>query len=547
MDAFFSPLLLLAQATLFLAPGLVVAAWLHRAKKLRLFYVLPVAGLIGGLIGYGVFWIYLANPLAGQWASTLLLLVNFATLLFLLTAKFWRDTLIKPDVLVPLVLLLGVTLFYNSIFLSCQPAPGAASCYTQGLPMDNTLQQTFANNVAAGQPKELMGDWQGSDRPPLMSGVVLAQAPLTTTEFVGYNGYQLLASFLQCLWIPAIWAMGRLLKLSPKQILFVLGLCTVTGFFFLNSVFVWPKLIATSYVLLAFCLLFFEKPRKLYWGLAAAAAAASLLSHTGTAFTLLPMAALLLLPRFRPGWRTALLAGGIGLALLTPWLLYQKLYDPPGDRLAKWHIAGVIRPTEHSFNEVLADSYRHTDINTIVHNHLSNMRELLGRVPSESTLYGGGILAHTRDADSRYLLFGLGIFNLGWLALCFKTVRERIKKHLHADRLVLILGVGLLSLILWALLLFGPKGTNIYSGSYATFALLFVGLAAIITQLPRRLKQSILTLQAAYFIVVWIISVIVTHDPQKIYLLHALLGAGLCGLIFWFVSRTKSTTYAKID
>ena len=42
------------------------------------------------------------------------------------------------------------------------------------------------------------------------------------------------------------------------------------------------------------------------------------------------------------GPRWGRLAGGLlALVLYAPWLAYQRLYDPPGDRLLKWHLAGV--------------------------------------------------------------------------------------------------------------------------------------------------------------------------------------------------------------
>jgi len=45
------------------------------------------------------------------------------------------------------------------------------------------------------------------------------------------------------------------------------------------------------------------------------------------------------------------------LALYLPWMLFQTLIDPPGNRLLKWHLAGVQEVDGRNFLTALRDSY----------------------------------------------------------------------------------------------------------------------------------------------------------------------------------------------
>lgn len=540
----FTIVLLLVQAIIFFAPGLAAGLWLQKNKGLKPLYVLLLAGLLGCSLGFGAFWLYLIHPVVGGWFSALLLLAGWTATLFLITNKEYRNLLRQPDILWPAALLLSVTLFYNAIFLGCQAAPSDPSCYTQGLPMDNMLPQIFASNVMNDNPKELFGNWLGSDRPPLQAGVILGQAPLTVTQFVGYNGYQLLASLLQCLWIPAVWALGRNLKLTSKQLALLLGLCIVTGFFFFNSVYVWPKLLAASLSVFAFCLLFFENRTRLNWLLAGAAIGAGLVAHSGIVFTLIPMAVLLLFKRFWPGWHMAVAAALAALVFVLPWLAYQNFYDPPGNQVVKLQLAGAASAGGQSLPKAVYESYTNASVGEIIGNKLSNVRTIFGYIPPDGALYGGGLLAKIRDADFKYVLLGLAVFNAGWIMLLEATIRKQLKKTLHSKRLWLMLGIALASLTAWALAMFDPNSTVIHQGSYLTMLLLFAGFGAIIAQLPGRLPWLLLGAQAAYFVVVWIVSILMTHRPSPSSLL--LIGIGVAAVV-WSLWKSRQVSLPKTN
>src|SRR5438045_1614518 len=164
MQALFTPLRLVAQAVTFLAPGFVVGLWLHKRHNLRTLYIPLVAGLAGCVIGYAAFWAYLLHPVVGGWLSVILLFGSWLAAIYVATNRPAREMLRKPDILWPIVLLLGVTLLYNAAFISCKPTPADYSCYNVGLPIDNLLPQLFADHVAQGQPRLPFGDWLSRDR-----------------------------------------------------------------------------------------------------------------------------------------------------------------------------------------------------------------------------------------------------------------------------------------------------------------------------------------------------------------------------------------------
>jgi hypothetical protein len=51
-------------------------------------------------------------------------------------------------------------------------------------------------------------------------------------------------------------------------------------------------------------------------------------------------------------------AAALAVALYVPWMAFQRLYDPPGDRLLRWHLAADLREVAPPFPEVLVSSYR---------------------------------------------------------------------------------------------------------------------------------------------------------------------------------------------
>jgi len=507
-SALLIPLLLL-QAGWLLAPGLLVALLLVQREKIKGYLAVPLAGLFGCVAGYGALWAYFAGHWLGNAYVVAFALLSLGSAGLLAVRRELRSALLHVDVAGPLLLLGLLALFYCSITFSCTIPATAGQindfCHLYGITGDNYLPQIFADRIHHGDPRALTWDWQGSDRPPLQSGVQLLQAPLTEWPRWRTDSYEVLTVLLQALWLPALWALCRALRMPPRAIAPVAALCVCTGFLLFNSVFTWPKLLPAALVVLACVVLFFEPRGRWTWIIGGLAAGAALTAHGGVVFTLVPIGVALLLPRYRPSWAALGLTLLAALAMFAPWQAYQRLYDPPGDRLLKMHLAGIDDMTDHRpLGTALSQRYAGTTFGDIVHNKLLNLTTLFGSPNAGYRLLGLDPAGILRYQEFRVLVVAFLLLHLGWLALATRTNRHRLAASVDAGRLRLVFAIAGASLLVWVLLMFGPATTLLHQGSYATMLLLFAALGALLSTLPRWLIRTAVAVQALYWVVVWV-------------------------------------------
>jgi len=404
------------------------------------------------------------------------------------------------------------TIFYTGLgFLyerSENPLTQAQLRFVHPLPIDNVIPYLFADKLYHSDPVRpfLLADWKSSDRPPLQTGISLLQFPMWPYKTRALN-YQILGTLLQSLSIVSIWDLMNSLATGRRIIIIVLAFCIFSGFFLLYSFYVWPKLLAASYFLFALSVLGFAGGNcrcasPLNTGIAGAAIGLALMSHGGVIFTLIALGIVVLTTRSVPRWRS-LLPGILMLALfLLPWTLYQKFYDPPGDRLLKWHLAGVTEYNERSFPQLLSEAYTKPGARVIIHNKIQNVKTLLG--PSPRNILGTGRnslpwrsrVAWYKEAALFYFFQTLGVLNLGVLVLLFgrftRIRREHEQLFYAIQRLV---SLTLVSLMVWCLLLYTPGSTVIHQGSLADVVVLFVAFALSFAVLIPRLTYILLGLQ----------------------------------------------------
>jgi len=512
----------------FIVPGLGVAVWLCKKKRIANLYVLLVGALLSCVLGYIAFWIFLVSRPWGEVYSWAVLILAGTVLVKLLVNARARKILFSFHVLMPFTLWCLTTIFYTSMVLGCHvpttPVYPEPSCYLNKSTSDNVLPQQFADNVYQGHAKKLMGDWHGSDRPPLQSGIVLMEAPLTELTKDDSMSYRLLATFLQVLWVPAVWLLSKRLGLKNSQLAVVLILCLSSGFFFFNSIFTWPKLLAGSLGAVGLSLLVFEKPSITRWSLAGIAVGTSLLAHSAVAFAFMPLVIFLCQKRFFPGWKIALAGTSATLVLLVPWTAYQHFYDPPGNRLLKWGIAGVIPVDNNSFSHDLINSYSHAGLSGTLKNKFSNAYTIFYDQDKQSYTSINKLVGALRANEFYFIFCALGLLNIGWLSFWFKKSRHRLyKSGLDPMRIKYVLGLALVSLVFFTILMFGPDATIIHEGSYLTMILLFVGLAAIISTYSRNFSRTIIGLKLFYFLCVWMIPIYWHHSTNNIYVFWAVL------------------------
>lgn len=540
---------------LFLMPGILLAYLVKKRCFLDSNFTVILAITFSSLIGYISFWIYFLNQHLGIFFSICLIL---GTTIYTIHSSLTKRSkvlkfLLSKDTLLPILIMAVVGLFYLAILYiveteidsSQYPAFIAQNRLFSSLPPDNVLPMLFAERIYQGDdPRNLLGDWLSSDRPPLQTGIILWQRPIMTLTGLSY---QTLGTIAQCSWIPALWTLCRKIKLSGRQIAVVFTFCIFSGFFLINSVYVWPKLLASALIIFALALLLdsFLKSRSLSMMelcLAAMATTLGLLAHGGVVFTF-PAMFLLFIARWKtfPGWRSIAICLVVVFCLMSPWGAYQHFYNPPGNRLVKWHIGGVVAIDERSTSEAIFDSYRGLSLEEIVNNKLENTKILFSGISG-----GKDIFQAKRVGEFFHTFQSLGILNIGWVILLLNLILNSWWSKGKSRSVEILIGVGLISLATWILVMFGPSTTIIHQGSYANMIILFVSLSALLTRLPNLLVNILLALHIFLFFSTWILTTPARFSNELVSIFNIpmiLLGTILLVGIFKTISRVSSSEF----
>lgn len=358
--------------------------------------------------------------------------------------------------------------------------------------------------------------------PPLQSSIILLLAPLTVGKSLSNEAYQIISVLAQLLWIPAVWLLLTKLLKNHKDAIYIIACCIFSGFFYFNSIFVWPKLIAGSLTVLGIYIILFEpKKSNALLLVMSSSFALGFLAHSSTIFTLIPFGFLLLLKKYRLNFNQLFLCATTILLIISPWLLYQRYIDPPGNRLVKWHIGGSEIIDDRNPLETIISSYSNTSKKTIIENKISNLTTPFGNAPS-GYLYSQDWFGKVRDFDFRFMIFGLAFANIGWIIMAFS--RPRSKQKIYYSNIKSLLCPTVVSLLLWALVLFGPHITVIHAGSYATMIMLITILYTLISIYPRILKMVTL-MSLLYFFIFWY------YSPLKLGALNGVFILSILSLI----------------
>lgn len=500
----------LAAALLMTASAVLLSRWEIFRGPGALF----LAGAVTAAIGYLVFWIYFAHAATGRAAVGVIF--GSAAIVSLLSHRkqssgLWRDR----DWLVPIFLATATIVFYvGLLFLFSADRPIsdlAANRYRENLPADNFIPQLFADRLRAGKSLQpFLGDWLSSDRPPLQTGWILLLAPaprLLGTTFADSD--QIVSFWFQLLWIPAVWWWLRSLGVRVRHAAWIVAAIVPSGFFIIHSVYVWPKLGAGALALGAFTAWFVARGREnapgTHFSLGGGMAALGWLAHGGATFSILAAAPLALVCWRQPRWRNWLGAGAVFLMLALPWIAYQKFYDPPGNRLLKWHLGGVIPPDERGTLETLAKSYRETPWSEWWKNRVGNVSMLFRGSWRQLVTFDTSTAQKRRDDEFFHTFFALGWWNVGFLALGALAI-PRLRRRCSVDELRL-LGCSaawvITTLLVWVALMFMGWSTAIHQGSYAALLLLFPLLALALWRILPVVFGAVAATQLVTFPGIW--------------------------------------------
>lgn len=502
-----------------LIPGFYFAVKLAEKGIYEFSLSVLMAFSISAFWGYLFFWLFFFNHHAGRIAGAFLILGCLYVVCQRKTQKVMRNALLIPDIQTPLVFMFVTGCIYIALLyitytsaLVKEAATLANNRFLVNMPPDNVIPYMFSERLFNGNdPRGFLQGWLGSDRPPLQTGIVLSQRLLGVIFYAPQLHYQIIGTLLQLLWIPAVWSLCSYMRFSFGKTVTVLIFLIFSGFFLFNSVYVWPKLLAGSLGCGAFILIFSQQRHPHYHTrviLGAGLAALGMLSHGGVIFTLMAMALLLLMPSRFPGVRHTILSCVIFILFQVPWLAYQNFYEPPGNRLIKWHLGGVMEINERSVTQTLSDSYSQLSWRQYLQNKKKNINALIDINQLVNFKLDLKNISKRRGAEFFRVVNALGILNIGWLIMfyyLFKSALTKKKLHGFGQEIKTVLNVCLIATGIWLLIMFIPGSTIIHQGSYATMTLLYCALASLILKLPNYLAFVLLLAHIFNFIFTWTI------------------------------------------
>ncbi|HVU35380.1 MAG TPA: hypothetical protein VHE61_18225 [Opitutaceae bacterium] len=478
-----------------------------------------IAGGVVAALGYLAFWIYFATPTAGKAYSVTLVLAA----VYVAVRRGRREDAMPGAVRHVSRLWLAVGFFYLALLCLFPTARNfynlAANRLREDLPADNGLPHDVAMGAFRGDSLRPPGaEWLTSDRPPLQSGWQLLTLPwLRSVSVDPQRATGTAALWFQLLWVAAIYGLLATLHMPPRRIAAWVGLLSITGFFAQNTIFTWPKLSAAAFGCGAFALWFLPHPapRRTATVLGAALAGLAWLSHGGIAFSFLAMAPWLVRSLIRGEWRRWMLATGVFLVLALPWFGFQKLYNPPGDRLIREHLAGIREKDPRPVWTAIRDAYHAESWPEIIDAKIANFRMLtLGHWPGlfdfRTTTAPG------RRNDEFFSTFrALTWWLLAAIALPCALFRRQTREDLRRSgrAVIALLAWTALTIVIWCLMMFVPYATCIHQGSYAIMLTLFVLLAAAADWADPRLIHVIAVLQVATFTTTWAVANAHVHGP----------------------------------
>ena len=471
--------------------------------------VLLGIGLVGsGAAAFIAFWAYFADPTLGQ-AWNWILLIGSIQVIVLSVHRGKLDRELLRALRIPLLLwILGSVfiVYLGFIHGGTENAIGMSGMrYAGGLPSDNDIPRYFAEWFAAeghhGTPPTYPPDWLMSDRPPLQVGYVLSQESITVADTQTLH-YQILCVVVQQLWIVGLWAL--LVAGGARRLTMGLAMLAalVSDIAIANGFYVWPKLIAASFLLAALALVI--SPRWREWGrswrhgaLLGSLLGLAMVAHGASVYGLIPI---LIIGAFRgiPSWRWIGAAAVVGIVLMGSWSAYQRYDDPPGDRLVKWHLAGVTEIDNRGSLETIVDSYREAGLSGALENKWNNVEDITGiarfdeDVGDSLDAIGEGNMTELLVSVRLYEFFEflpmLGLLLIGPIAMAIRRRhRESEDDWRFAIQTLVFVGIGL---IFWALLQWGTPGSSstiIHAGTLAiplaAMAACVIGAASVSTRL----------------------------------------------------------------
>ncbi len=464
-------------------------------------------------------YILLPNVIVQKITVIMFIVVFFVVISYVIRQNLWKNELLVPFVTLFALTVVLIAWTYAPLG-TADPLNTVVSRWVKWLPMDNQLpffgaQALSSGAVAVGNTDPQMGEWLYSDRPPLQTALFMLTPGylLPTPNAWAYNTA---AISLQMLAVLGVW----LLTMSLSQSRMVAMVASLTLFFtpitIEHGTFVWPKLLAASFTLCLAALLFGERrhdratatQRGIVIGTLAVLA---MLSHAGTAFAIMGIGIAALCTGRLTSWRENLVATITAIGLYSPWVYYQRIINPPGDRLLKWYLANVEVVDPRSIRQTLFDAYSHTTINQAISARFVNFRQIFSHyiativdtyyLIKSTILYDPAAirdnLLSIREAEFYFVAAGTGL--LGGMIVLLPVIA-----FYSAPLRPLALSI-IITLALWVILMFQPGAATIHQGSYFVETAVIALSCIILYRFSRTLLLIIATIHGSMSLIQFVL------------------------------------------
>ncbi len=464
---------------------LVVYSLVLYVLMLRLDLVDAAAALLVfvGIVGNLVFYLYIIHPILGRLTSILLMVGGFLYLAHVASGAQKVKYIDAFIFLSPVSLLSLIIIFigYYPFHFENIDLWKIGAMRWLDLPIDSWIPKIFGDQIYRGELlRPMIGDWLSSDRPPLQTGVYLIFNILRNGDDVVY---QTVATMLQALVLIPIWLLILKFKCGSAQ-KWMIFTFSFSSLFVVNLLFVWPKLISAAYVLICYYYLNVESRGGLRNFMIGASASLALLSHGGAFFALFGIFVFWLGVNCNNFQRStiwnALKWVFVGLIIMMPWIYYGKYIDPQYSRLIKWHLAGLIEPSNSSLWSVVYSAYADISLEQWLDGRLSNFSMVTkGFVAMEPSLWSldfKSFIYKSREQSFFNLFYSLWFFSP--FVVCPFVFYYGLSKL--PNLLMNIFISAVIGFLFWMLLMFIPGSAFIHHGSFfGPIVLLMFGQVAL--------------------------------------------------------------------
>jgi hypothetical protein len=506
------------------APGVAAVACAGR-RGVQDNIVLVASGMVvSGASAMLAFWAYFSVHALG-------LIVSCSVPIVSVIVVCWNGMrpggLPSRQLLRPVGLWVLATLFILSLgFLhggTAQPIQMASTRFSHPLPIDNFLPQYFAEgiyklgNFRAPPP---FGQWLSSDRPPLQMGYVLAARPWPWSS-PGIH-YQLVSVALQQTWLVGLWALLIAARVRVITAGFVLCATLLSDIAIVHGFFVWPKLVAVGFLLMAASLILTDRWATTSSALGMGALVGSLfalamLCHGTSVYGVIPLALIAVL-RKRPTRRFVAGFAAMTALFYFPWIAYQHIADPPGNQLEKWQLGGQLALDHRSALDVIVGAYEHAGISQTLDNKLRNVNTITGGAQGVRDIgHAIGLALSGRFDDAvataRHVRFFSLLQSIGLLLIApgaLLILRARCRPPLRAKSdwtlsLTCFWAAGI-GCAAWVLLQFGNEAapTYLHTGSLLIPMLTIIACVAGLASFSTRLAGLLVALNAVLVLVLYV-------------------------------------------